>query len=154
MAVVILHVYKTWNWLLLNLSREGYMRSMEWQGSIWSLMEFLSVPDKSCKNLKVENWKKRPSPECKNIYTYRRITVAMFVNLGVRDFYLPSSPTALTLFRSTVTFSDKSRWYHVVCKSSVLHSSVIALLTLSPVISFIKCDLLSHFIQWDFVCII
>jgi len=28
MAVVILHVYKTWNWLLLNLSREGYMRSM------------------------------------------------------------------------------------------------------------------------------
>ena len=27
-AVVILHVYKTWNWLLLNLSREGYMRSM------------------------------------------------------------------------------------------------------------------------------
>ena len=27
-AVVILHVYKTWNWLLLNLSREGYMRNM------------------------------------------------------------------------------------------------------------------------------
>ena len=27
-AVVMLHVYKTWNWLLLNLSREGYMRSM------------------------------------------------------------------------------------------------------------------------------
>ena len=27
-AVVILHVYKTWNWLLLNLSREDYMRSM------------------------------------------------------------------------------------------------------------------------------
>jgi len=27
-AVVILHVYQTWNWLLLNLSREGYMRSM------------------------------------------------------------------------------------------------------------------------------
>ena len=27
-AVVILHVYKTWNWLLLNLIREGYMRSM------------------------------------------------------------------------------------------------------------------------------
>ena len=27
-AVVILHVYKTWNWLLLNLSWEGYMRSM------------------------------------------------------------------------------------------------------------------------------
>ena len=27
-AVVILHVYKTWNWLLLNWSREGYMRSM------------------------------------------------------------------------------------------------------------------------------
>jgi len=26
--VVILHVYKTWNWLLINLSREGYMRSM------------------------------------------------------------------------------------------------------------------------------
>ena len=26
-AVVILHVYKTWNWLLINLSREGYMRS-------------------------------------------------------------------------------------------------------------------------------
>jgi len=26
--VVILHVNKTWNWLLLNLSREGYMRSM------------------------------------------------------------------------------------------------------------------------------
>ena len=30
-AVVILYVYKTWNWLLLNLSREGYMRSMWWQ---------------------------------------------------------------------------------------------------------------------------
>jgi len=29
-AVVILHVYKMWNWLLLNLSREGYMRSMQW----------------------------------------------------------------------------------------------------------------------------
>jgi len=27
-AVVILHVNKTWNWLLLNLSWEGYMRSM------------------------------------------------------------------------------------------------------------------------------
>jgi radical SAM superfamily enzyme with C-terminal helix-hairpin-helix motif len=27
-AVVILHVHKTSNWLLLNLSREGYMRSM------------------------------------------------------------------------------------------------------------------------------
>jgi len=27
-AVVILHVNKTWNWLLLNLNREGYMRSM------------------------------------------------------------------------------------------------------------------------------
>ena len=27
-AVVILHVHKTWNWLLINLSREGYMRSM------------------------------------------------------------------------------------------------------------------------------
>ena len=27
-AVVILHVNKTWNWLLLNLSREGHMRSM------------------------------------------------------------------------------------------------------------------------------
>jgi len=27
-AVVILHVNKTWNWLLLDLSREGYMRSM------------------------------------------------------------------------------------------------------------------------------
>ena len=27
-AVVILHVYKTWNWLLLDLSLEGYMRSM------------------------------------------------------------------------------------------------------------------------------
>ena len=30
-AVVILHVNKTWYWLLLNLSREGYMRSMWWQ---------------------------------------------------------------------------------------------------------------------------
>ena len=30
-AVVILHVNKTWNWLLLNLSREGYMRSIYWQ---------------------------------------------------------------------------------------------------------------------------
>ena len=27
-AVVILHVYKIWNCLLLNLSREGYTRSM------------------------------------------------------------------------------------------------------------------------------
>jgi len=27
-AVVILHVYKILNWLLINLSREGYMRSM------------------------------------------------------------------------------------------------------------------------------
>jgi len=27
-AVVILQVYKIWNWILLNLSREGYMRSM------------------------------------------------------------------------------------------------------------------------------
>ena len=27
-AVVILHVNKTWIWLLLNLSREGYIRSM------------------------------------------------------------------------------------------------------------------------------
>jgi len=27
-AVVILHVNKTRNWLLLNLSREGYMSSM------------------------------------------------------------------------------------------------------------------------------
>jgi len=27
-SVVMLHVYKTLNWLLLNLSSEGYMRSM------------------------------------------------------------------------------------------------------------------------------
>jgi hypothetical protein len=27
-AVVILHVYKIWNWLLINLNQEGYMRSM------------------------------------------------------------------------------------------------------------------------------
>ena len=27
-VVGILHVYKIWNWLLINLSREGYMRSM------------------------------------------------------------------------------------------------------------------------------
>jgi len=27
-AVVILYVNKGWNWLLLDLSREGYMRSM------------------------------------------------------------------------------------------------------------------------------
>jgi len=27
-AVVILHVNKTWNWLLINVSPEGYMRSM------------------------------------------------------------------------------------------------------------------------------
>ena len=27
-AVVILHVYKILNWLLISLSREGYMRSM------------------------------------------------------------------------------------------------------------------------------
>ena len=27
-AVGVLHVNKTWNWLLINLSREGYMRSM------------------------------------------------------------------------------------------------------------------------------
>jgi len=27
-AVFILHVYKIWNWLLINLSLEGYMRSM------------------------------------------------------------------------------------------------------------------------------
>ena len=30
-AVVILYVKKTRNWFLLNLSREGYMRSMQWQ---------------------------------------------------------------------------------------------------------------------------
>jgi len=27
-AVVILHIYKIWNWLLINLSWEAYMRSM------------------------------------------------------------------------------------------------------------------------------
>jgi len=27
-AVVILHIYKIWNWLLINLSPEDYMRSM------------------------------------------------------------------------------------------------------------------------------
>ena len=31
MAVVSLHVHKILNWLLINLSREGYMRSMQWQ---------------------------------------------------------------------------------------------------------------------------
>ena len=30
-AVVMLHVYKTRNWLQINLCREGYMRSMQWQ---------------------------------------------------------------------------------------------------------------------------
>ena len=30
-AVVILHAYKIGNWLLLNLSQEGCMRSMQWQ---------------------------------------------------------------------------------------------------------------------------
>ena len=33
-AVVILHVNKTWNWLLLNLIREDYMRSMYWQQNL------------------------------------------------------------------------------------------------------------------------
>ena len=31
MTAVVLLVNKTINWLLLNLSREGYMRSMQWQ---------------------------------------------------------------------------------------------------------------------------
>jgi len=34
-AVVIIHVYKILNWLLINLSREGYMRSMQGQLGIF-----------------------------------------------------------------------------------------------------------------------
>ena len=51
-AVVILHVYKTWNWLLLNLSREGYMRSMWWQlGVLGTISAFAFRHRKTKKNL-------------------------------------------------------------------------------------------------------
>jgi len=40
-AVFILHVNKTLNWLLLNLSWEGYMRSIWWQ--TWNLGNHLSI---------------------------------------------------------------------------------------------------------------
>jgi len=39
-VMVILLVYKIWNWLLINLSREGYMRSMEsWEPSQHLLLD-------------------------------------------------------------------------------------------------------------------
>ena len=37
-TVVNLHAYKIRNWLLLNLSREGYMRSMKWQLGILGII--------------------------------------------------------------------------------------------------------------------
>jgi len=50
--VVILHVYKIWNWLLLNLSREGYMRSMQWQlGILGTISAFALRHGETKKNL-------------------------------------------------------------------------------------------------------
>jgi len=51
-AVVILHVNKTWNCLLLNLSREGYMRSMKWQlGILGTISAFAFRHRETEKNL-------------------------------------------------------------------------------------------------------
>jgi len=51
-AVVILHVNKTWIWLLLNLSREGYMRSMWWQlGILGTISAFAYRHRETKKNL-------------------------------------------------------------------------------------------------------
>jgi hypothetical protein len=49
MAVVILHVHKTWNWLLINLSREGYMRSMSWQLRIMGTISAFAYRHKETK---------------------------------------------------------------------------------------------------------
>ena len=50
--MVILHVNKTWNWLLLNLSREGYMRSMLWQlGILGTISAFAYRHRETKKNL-------------------------------------------------------------------------------------------------------
>ena len=51
-AVVMLHVYKTWNWLLLNLSWEGYMRSVYWQlGVLGTISAFAFRHRETKKNL-------------------------------------------------------------------------------------------------------
>jgi len=51
-AVVILHVNKTWNWLLLNLSQEGYMRSLWWQlGILGTISAFADRHRETKKNL-------------------------------------------------------------------------------------------------------
>ena len=48
-GVVILHVYKTRNWLLLNLSLEGYMRSMQWQLGILGIISAFAFMHKETK---------------------------------------------------------------------------------------------------------
>ena len=51
-AVVVLCVYKIWNWLLLNFSREGYMRSTEWQlGMLGTVSAFVYRHRETKKNL-------------------------------------------------------------------------------------------------------
>jgi len=51
-AVVILHVNKTCNWLLLNLSRQGYMRSMWWQlGILGTISAFAFRHRETTRNL-------------------------------------------------------------------------------------------------------
>ena len=42
-AVVILHVYKILNWLLINLCREGYMKSLKWQLASWKPSQHLLI---------------------------------------------------------------------------------------------------------------
>ena len=51
-AVVILHVHKTWNCLLLDISLEGYMRSMWWQlGMLGTISAFAYRHRETKKNL-------------------------------------------------------------------------------------------------------
>jgi len=45
MAVVILHVYKTLNWLLIDLSRKGYIRNVV---ATWNLGNHLSISVHVC----------------------------------------------------------------------------------------------------------
>ena len=72
-AVVILHVYKIWDWLLINLSLEGYMRSMLWQlrmlGTVWAFAYRHRETEKTCVEWPVagpsEYWLLASSPASK-----------------------------------------------------------------------------------------
>ena len=72
-AVVILQVYKTWNWLLLNLSRDGYyMRACSGNLECWEPSQHLLIDTG------------KPRKTCAKVAGRRTFRILTYINVQVR----------------------------------------------------------------------